>query len=136
MTVTVELKINTTQTRFSKNLSKAALWSGPYKMLISIPLTRNTWTWSVSEYWWHVITKYFVKSHDLALILWAVLYSTDQLFAGYYRLLCKIANLWDIDLKFSGFISDVNMDNPAKFREVSMPRSWTSKNRDFRDFGL
>ena len=51
---------------------------------------------------------YLVKSYDLALILWAVLYFTDQLFAAYYRLLCKRANLWVIDLKFSKFIFDVN----------------------------
>jgi len=35
--------------------------------------------------------------------------------APFYRLYCKIANLWDIDLKFSGLISDVNSDNSAKF---------------------
>ena len=69
-------------------------------------------------------------------ILQAVLYLTDQHLAPFYRLCCKIANLWDIDLKFSGFISDVNSDNPAKFCEVSMPRSCISKNRFFRDFGL
>ena len=57
-------------------------------------------------------------------------------FSAFYRLFCKIANLWDIDLKFSGFISDVNIDIPAKFREVSMPRNCISKNRDFRDFFL
>ena len=34
-----------------------------------------------------------------------------------------IANLKDIDLKFSGLISDVNIDNPAKYGEVSMPRT-------------
>ena len=42
----------------------------------------------------------------------------------------------DIDLKFSGSISDVNIDNPAKFREVSMPKSCISKNRVSGDFGL
>ena len=31
-------------------------------------------------------------------------------FYAFYRLLYKIANLWDIDLKFSGSISDVNVD--------------------------
>ena len=36
MAVTIELKINTMQTRFSKNLAKSALWSGPYKMPISV----------------------------------------------------------------------------------------------------
>ena len=38
--------------------------------------------------------------------------------------------------KPSGFISDFNSDNLAKFREVSMPISCISKNRVFRDFGL
>ena len=75
-------------------------------------------------------------SCDLVWILWAVMYFKDQLFPAFYRLFCKIATLWDIDLKFSGIISDINMDNPAKFREVSMPRSWISKNRDFRNFDL
>ena len=56
--------------------------------------------------------------------------------ASFYILFCKIVNLGDIDLKFSGSISDVNIDNPAKFREVSMPRRCISKNRDFWDFGL
>ena len=62
---------------------------------------------------------------------------TDQLFFGtYYISFCKIANICDIDLKFSGLVSDVNMDNPAKFREVGMPRKCIFKNRDFRNFGL
>ena len=38
--------------------------------------------------------------------------------------------------EISGLISDVNMDNPAKFYEVNMTRSCISKNRLFRDFGL
>ena len=38
MKVTIKLKINTTQTRFSKNLPKSALWPGPYK----IPIFRST----------------------------------------------------------------------------------------------
>ena len=50
-------------------------------------------------------------------------------FLAFYRLFCKIANLWDMDLKISLFISHVNSDNPAKFREVSMPRNCLSKNR-------
>ena len=41
-------------------------------------------------------------------------------FASFLRLFCKIANLQDIDLKFAGSISDSNIDNPAKFREVSL----------------
>ena len=69
-----------------------------------------------------------MKSPDLIQILWAVLYFTDQHFAPFYRLFCIIANLGDIDLKLSGSLSDVNIDNPAKFREVSMPRSCISRN--------
>ena len=84
--------------------------------------------------WHHQVN--LVKSRDLVHILKAVLYFTDQHLAPFYRLFCKIANLWDIDLKFSGFISDVNCDNPEKYREFSMPRNWISKNRVFRDFGL
>ena len=47
-----------------------------------------------------------------------------------------IANLGGIDLKFSGSIPKVNIDNPAKFCEVSMTRSCISKNRVFQDYGL
>ena len=47
-----------------------------------------------------------------------------------------IVNLWDMDLKFSGFIFDVSMDNPEKIGDVSMPRKGISKNRDFWNFGL
>ena len=70
-------------------------------------------------------------SRGVVCILSAVLCFTDKLF-----LFCKIANLEDIDLKFSESISNVNIGNPAKFRDVSIPRSCISKNRDFRDFGL
>ena len=77
-----------------------------------------------------------MKSRDLGRILWAVLYFKYQIFSAFHRLFCEIANLRDIDLKFSGFISDVNIDIPAKFLEVSMPRNCISENRDFRDFGL
>ena len=77
-----------------------------------------------------------MKSCDPVYILKAVLYSTGQHLAPFYRLFCKIANLGDIDLKFSGSISDVNIDNHAKFGEVGIPRSCFSKNRVFRDFGL
>ena len=40
----------------------------------------------------------------------------------FYRLFCKIANLGNIDLKISGSVLDINIDNP-----VSMPRSCISK---------
>ena len=48
----------------------------------------------------------------------------------------KIANLWDINLKFLGFISNVNINNPAKFREINIPKNCICKIRDFRDFFL
>ena len=40
MTATIKQKIDKTQTRFSKNLAKSVLWSGPYKMPISVLLIR------------------------------------------------------------------------------------------------
>ena len=51
-----------------------------------------------------------MESRDIVRFSWAVQYSTDQLFLQHFRSLCKIANLADIDLKCSGFISDVNID--------------------------
>ena len=33
--------------------------------------------------------------------------------SAFYRLVCKIVNLWDIDLKFLGSLSDVDIDNYA-----------------------
>ena len=59
MTVTIEPKINKTQTRFSKNLAKSVFWSGPYKMQISVLLIRKTWNLvsAVSRHWWHGITQ-------------------------------------------------------------------------------
>ena len=41
-----------------------------------------------------------------------------------------------MDLKFSVSISDINIYNPAKFREVSMPTSCISKNCVLRNFVL
>ena len=55
-------------------------------------------------------------------------------FLAFYRMFCKIANIRDIDLKLSVFISDINSDNLAKFRGMIL--SCISKNRDFWDFGL
>ena len=56
--------------------------------------------------------------------------------ATFYRLFCKIANLGDNDVKFSGSISDINIDNHAKFPEVSIPKRCISKSWGFRNFGL
>ena len=69
-------------------------------------------------------------------ILCAVLYFTDQLLSAFYRLFSKLLNLSDIDLKFSGLISDVNSDYPAKFCKVSMPGSCIPKIQVFQDFCL
>ena len=60
-------------------------------------------------------------------ISWAVLYFRDSIFSAFYRLFCKIANLWDIDLKFPRFLSAVNSDNPKNFvklacLEVAFPK--------------
>ena len=41
-----------------------------------------------------------------------------------YELVCKIVYLWYIDLKFSGQISHVKMNNPTKFCKVTMSRRW------------
>ena len=35
--------------------------------------------------------------------------------AAFYRLVCKVVNLWDIDLKFLGSIFNVDIDYCAKF---------------------
>ena len=124
MAVTIELKSNTTKTRFSKishNLrSGLALMKCQFQFYFSERLK----SWSVSTYGWHHPVS-LLKSRNLVWILWT----------GFLRHFTKcsekIANLWDIDLKFSGFISDINMEKPTKFRELSMPR--ISKNWGFRD---
>ena len=64
-----------------------------------------------------------VKSPDLVRTLYAVLYFTNQHLVPFYRLFFKIVNLLDIDLKISGFISDVNIDSSAKFCEVTISKS-------------
>ena len=61
------------------------------------------------------------------------MYYTDKLFVVSNN---KIANRWGIDLKYLGSISDVNIDNPAKFREVIMSRISISKHRISPDFSL
>ena len=61
-------------------------------------------------------------------------YFKEQLFSVFHRVFCKIANVSDIDLKFSGSISDFNIDDPAKFREVGMPKSCISRNWVFSGF--
>ena len=51
-------------------------------------------------------------------VTWPSSYFTDRSVfyrPPFYRLVCKIVNLWDIDLKFLQSISDVNIDNCAKF---------------------
>ena len=51
-------------------------------------------------------------------VTWPSLHFTDRSVSyrpAFYRLVCKIVNLWDIDLKFLQSISDVNIDNCAKF---------------------
>ena len=61
------------------------------------------------------------------------MYYTDKLFVVSNN---KIANRWGNDLKYLGSFSDVNIDNPAKFREVIMSRISISKHRISPDFSL
>ena len=35
-----------------------------------------------------------------------------------------------MDMKFSGLISDINIDNPAKFHEVKISKSCICENRN------
>ena len=50
-------------------------------------------------------------------------YITDQHLVPFYRVLCKIANLLGIDLKFSDLISDVTIDNPANLVDLPCPKA-------------
>ena len=56
-------------------------------------------------------------------------YYRQVFFSAFHRLFYRIVNLEDIDQKFSVSLSDISIDNPEKFREVNMPRS-------FWNFGL
>ena len=58
----------------------------------------------------------------------SVLYFTDQPFFGILQFGLQKDTI-NIDLKFQGSISDVNIDNPAKFHKFSMPKSCISTNR-------
>ena len=69
--------------------------------------------------WNHPVN--MVNSRDLVRILWTVLYFIGQLFSAFYRIFYKIANLWNIDLKLLGFISDVNFAKLACL-EVAFPK--------------
>ena len=44
--------------------------------------------------------------------------------SAFQRLSCKIVNLYDIDLKYLGSISDVNNNNLKTFCEVTMSRNY------------
>ena len=46
----------------------------------------------------------------------------NQVFTAFQRLFCNLANLGNVDLKFSGSISDVNIDNPVNFRDITMSK--------------
>ena len=58
----------------------------------------------------------FDGSQELASILLSILYFTDQHLTAFNRLLCKMANLRDIELNLLGPIPNVNVANPAKLR--------------------
>ena len=54
---------------------------------------------------------------------------------AFYRLFCKLANLGDIDLKFSGLIFDININNnPANFLKLACSEVAVSENRLFERF--
>ena len=76
--------------------------------------------------WHHQVN--LLRSRDLILNL----YFIDQLFSALHRLFCKIGNLRDVDLKFSGSLCDVNIDNPVKFCQVSMSENCISNIGFFR----
>ena len=70
-----------------------------------------------------------MKSIDLGRTLQVVLYFTDEYLAPFYRLFCKLANLGDVDLKFSRSIFDINIEILWNFVKL-----WHSKLGS--DFGL
>ena len=75
-------------------------------------------------------------SRELAKNLLAVLLFTDQHFLAFHILFCKMANILDINLKFTRSIPDVNIFNRAKFREFSMPKFYIFKYCVFWNFGM
>ena len=101
---------------------KITLWS--YKVPFLVVLTRKNWV----IYWSH--SKFSEVTWPSSYCIGRFIF-TDQHWAPFYRFFCKIANHQDINLRFSGSISYVDLDNSAKFREVSMPRICISKKRGF-----
>ena len=99
ITVSTKPKISTIQTRFAKNRTKYALWSCQ--------------RWKFGEITWPI--SHFNSS----------LYFIEQRFSAFHRLFCKTANLGRIDLKLSGSLSDVNINNPLvklACLEVAFPK--------------
>ena len=74
-----------------------------------------------------------MKLRDLIRILWAVLYFTDHQLIPFKKLLCKIANPQDIDLKFSGIIADVKIII-LQIVKLACPEIVFSENRLFERF--
>ena len=72
--------------------------------------------------WHHPVN--LVKSRDLVRIFCAAQYFTDQLFRHFTDWYGKIANLWHIDLKTSGFISETILRNFVKLAclEIAFPQ--------------
>ena len=69
-----------------------------------------------------------VKSLDPVRILLTLSVFYKPVFSAFPTLVCRIANLGDIDLEFSGSISNVNVHDPAIFRDISIPRNCISLN--------
>ena len=101
MIVTIKPKMDTTQTRFLK-ISALALMKCRFQFYLSERLE----TLSESRYWWYDIIKWIWWSHVTQFAFYGPL-CIYLLFSAFYRLFCRIADLWDIALKFSWHIYDV-----------------------------
>ena len=67
-------------------------------------------------------------------VTWLTLHFADRAVfyrPAFYRLVCKIVNSWDTELRFLVSLSDVDIDNCAKVRRVTIPRCYISKSELF-----
>ena len=111
MSLSIEAKINTTQTRFSNDIAKYVLLSVSLQLPISVLLIRNTRNF-VSVYIW--MSRFEVLISDVSILeiivklawlevayfkisffsrFWSVIYRPDRLCQKQFLILCLLVNI-------------------------------------------
>ena len=134
MTVSIQPKIDTTETRLLKIPKNLCSCQALIKCRFQFSLKEKLETWSVSRF------DDMTSPSDFGEVTWPISHfmgrSVFHRRAFFVILQIGLWNSQSVKHRSKIFRVHGNSENPVKFLEVTMPKSCIFKNRVFQEFGL